>query len=203
MLTTARHQQGMTLIEIMVALAVFGLLVLMAAPSFSTWIQNTRIRTTAESIQNGVQTARTEALKRNTAVEFALTSLLAAGTDADWVVRCVTAVDDLDGDGVADCPGAAVAPAPSVTPDAITQRPATEGSRNVVITSANTTIAFLGTGRVTPTPAAVIAINVTNPSAGSCVADSGSIRCLRVTVSPGGQVRMCDPAFSSSDPRGC
>jgi hypothetical protein len=29
------------------------------------------------------------------------------------------------------------------------------------------------------------------------------MRCLRVEVGIGGQVRMCDPSLASTDPKGC
>ena len=205
MLRTRTGFSGFSLTELMVTVAIVAILMSLAAPSFSTWIQNSRIRTTAESIQNGLQLARVEALKRNAAVEFVLTSLAAAGTDADWVVRCVVAADDSDGDGVADCPGVSVSPAPAVSPDAISQRPSAEGSRGIAVAAGASTFIFSGTGRVTPAPVVVIAIDISNPSGGNCVAASGPMRCLRVTVSPGGQVRMCDPSIplSSPDPRRC
>lgn len=64
--------KGVTLIELMIAITIFGLLIAMALPSYARWIQSTQIRTAAESIQNGLQLARGEAVRRNTAVSFTL-----------------------------------------------------------------------------------------------------------------------------------
>lgn len=68
---TLRRQAGMTLVELMIGLAVFGILVMMALPDYTAWIQNTKIRNAAESVQNGLQLARAEAIRRNTDVTFA------------------------------------------------------------------------------------------------------------------------------------
>ena len=38
---------------------------------------------------------------------------------------------------------------------------------------------------------------------GDCPATAGQRRCLRVVVSAGGQIRMCDPALAASTPQGC
>ena len=87
----------------------------------------------------------------------------------------------------------------------VQQRSANEGTTTVVVDASQSAVVFLGTGGVTPTPPAAIQINVTNPSGGECVtsAGSGSIRCLRVTVSAGGQVRMCDPGLATGSAAAC
>ena len=68
-----RLQAGITLIEVLIAVAIVGLLLAFAAPSATVWIQNTQLRNSAESVLNGIQMARLEALKRNTNVSFQLT----------------------------------------------------------------------------------------------------------------------------------
>lgn len=166
-----RLQRGVSLIELCVGVAIFAVLAAMAAPSFTAWIQSSQIRTAAESIQNGLQLARAEAVRQNASVQFVVDAAYG------WSVGCVTAS--------AACPAV------------IQSRPASEGTLNAVISGAAlpATVVFNGIGRVTP-PAAT-SFDVTNPTGGS------GMRNLRVTVSNGGQVRMCDPALSSSDPRGC
>ena len=47
-------QRGMTMIELMVGIAIVALLLALTAPSFSSWIQSTQIRTAAETLQNGL-----------------------------------------------------------------------------------------------------------------------------------------------------
>lgn len=185
MLAWRTVQLGAGLVEILISFAIIAIVFVMAVPSFSSWIQGSQIRTAAEAIQNGLQLARGDAVRRNTRVQFVL------GTTSSWTVGCATPVADLDGDGLADCPAT------------IQSRPAAEGSSNAVVTAPQTTVTFTGLGRVTPVPAGSIAFDISNPSGGACAAAAGPMRCLRVEVSSAGQIRMCDPALAGTDPRGC
>jgi type IV fimbrial biogenesis protein FimT len=80
----------MTLIEIMVAVTIVVILLAAAMPSFSEWIQNSKIRTAAESIQNGISLARSEAVHRNTVAQFV--SCGGASGDPSWDVIVASAV---------------------------------------------------------------------------------------------------------------
>ena len=60
------------MIEMMIGVALLGILFGLAAPNFKAWLMNSRIRNAAESIQNGLQRARAEAVAQNTNVEFVL-----------------------------------------------------------------------------------------------------------------------------------
>lgn len=70
------------MLELAIALTVLAVLLLMALPSYSTWIQNSQIRTAAESVESGLQLARAEAIRRNAQVSFTLTG-------NDWSVDVV------------------------------------------------------------------------------------------------------------------
>ncbi len=63
LLMSRAAQSGISLIEVMVAVAIIGVLMALGMPAYSTWIQNTQIRTAAEAILNGLQTARNEAIR--------------------------------------------------------------------------------------------------------------------------------------------
>ena len=206
--------RGFSLIEMMITLAITGILLALGASSYQGWISNVRIRTTGEAIQNGLQLARGEAVRRNTQISFQLMSgvdngcLLSAPNTpigSDWVVSF-------------DPPASACAAAPlneafritdaanNPPPRIIQVRSATEGSRNVVVSAAQTQFVFNGLGRLVANPGGnPVPIDVTNPVAGGCVAAAGQVRCLRVTVSPGGQIRLCDPAYPTggTDPQRC
>jgi type IV fimbrial biogenesis protein FimT len=61
----------------MIVIAIFSITLTFGVSSYRAWVQNSQIRNAAESIQNGIQRARGEAVKRNANVEF---SLLAASS---------------------------------------------------------------------------------------------------------------------------
>ena len=176
-------QSGFSLVELMVVVVVIGVTAAAALPSYRVWIQNTRIRATAESIQNGLQKAKTEALRHNARVNFTLNA------DASWSVACVTPVADLDGDGFDDCP-ANIESAPA------------ESSGNIAINtdSGNMAITFTNFGTRDATLAANEFGQITIDMTSMDVADS---RDLAVNVGVGGNVKMCDPNVAAPDPRAC
>ena len=67
-----RHQRAFTLVELMIVVAILGILLALGVPAFSEWNRNTRIRNQAESLMSGLQIARAEAVKRNRHVIFQL-----------------------------------------------------------------------------------------------------------------------------------
>lgn len=164
-----------------------------------SWYQNAQIRAISESILNGLQTARVEAIRRNGLVRFQLVSELSdtcALTTAgkNWVISR-DSVEGKCGHG----------PSEEDDPRIIQSASASFASNSLVLSADESTIAFNGLGRVTPAVAANIDFDISYPSAGKCAAapDGGKLRCLRITVSPWGQVRMCDPKLDSDDPQGC
>lgn len=183
MLRPRRGNDGITLIELMVGIAIVAIVLALGAPSFASFIQNSKIRNAADAMVNGLNLAKAEAVRRNTQVKFSL-----SGTDSSWQVGCATAS--------ADCP------------DSIQGRSASEGSTGISVTATDSELAFDGYGRVATALAsgANATFDLGNPAGGTCVAAGGAMRCLRVVVSVGGQIRMCDPALTlskPSDPQAC
>jgi type IV fimbrial biogenesis protein FimT len=203
------HQRGVSLIEAMVALVIMGVLLAMAVPNFSSWMAGTRIRSTAEGVLAGLQYARSEATTRNTQVRFQLTTSLDATcqrslTSGNWVVDVVDA--DASADSVENKCNSA--PSDSVAPSILQLRSVTETGAGVVVTADSSQAVFNGLGRQVPiapaTTTAAITIDIAPASTvGSCVANGGKVTCLRISVTPGGLVRMCNPSAASGDPQAC
>jgi type IV fimbrial biogenesis protein FimT len=183
-------QRGFTLIELLITITILGILFAAAIPNYRAWIQNTQIRSAAESLQAGLNLARSEAVRRNTRVEFVLTNstpdesnvgtVTASTAGVNWLVRQFESTTYAASDFIQSKTGA-------------------EGASQVTVGADASSIAFSGLGRAS----APLTINLTNPSAGTCAALGGNARCLRINVSIGGQVRMCDPSVTGTDTRAC
>ncbi|OWW18679.1 GspH/FimT family pseudopilin [Noviherbaspirillum denitrificans] len=190
-----RPQRGLSLVELMIAFTIGGMLLMAGIPAFTSWIQNAQNRTAAESVVNGLQLARLEAVRRSAEVRFEL-------TDADglvaWNVGCAVAT--------AECPSTiqrrktaeGTVNARAGVSTAILPNPLPPGYFDTAIaagTGLPASVSFNGLGR--PAVDDVTRIDITN-------ATSVSARRYVVTVSAGGQIRMCDPALKFSDnPQGC
>lgn len=199
-----RKQYGFTLLETMVVVSIITILALVAGPNLSTWLDNIRIRSAADALQEGLQTARAEAIKRNQNITFWLVSSTAlnqvdntctlTSTSGSWVVS-VTDPSMRCGD----------APSVNSAPRIVAARGVGDSGARVDVnalqadgTTAGTSVTFNGFGRVTnATPIARIDITGVN--------DDVTYRNLRLMISPAGQIRMCDPSIgsTSSDPRKC
>ena len=69
----SRFARGFTLIEMMVVVAVTGILLAIAMPSFRDLIGSQKVKSTASTLQAALLLTRSEALKRNTNVTLAPT----------------------------------------------------------------------------------------------------------------------------------
>ncbi|MGL6160036.1 GspH/FimT family pseudopilin [Microbulbifer sp.] len=92
-------QGGFTLIELMVTIAVFAIVVTIAAPSFSAMINNNRSVALGEELAGALNYARSEAVKRGARVSICASSNGTGCTGADtwnqgWIVFADSATSD-------------------------------------------------------------------------------------------------------------
>lgn len=88
-----RHlrQRGLTLIELMVALAIGAMLMFAAAPQFGEFVSNSRLREAGNVLYTQALYAQSEALKRNGTVRLAIDGAAVTVSDvgADETLRTV------------------------------------------------------------------------------------------------------------------
>lgn len=198
------RQRGVSLIEMMIGITIAALLMMIGLPSMVTWLNNSQIRTAGETLLAGLTLARVEAVKRNTTVRFQLVSDLTSAcalttSGTSWVVS----LEDPSG----NCDDA---PSETTSPKIVQAKSGSEGTTHVAVAASGAaTVHFNGLGRVTsPSGAAnMTQILISNPGGGVCQhldATNGTMRCLRIDISTGGEVKMCDPAVTdATDPRKC
>ncbi|WP_242499992.1 Tfp pilus assembly protein FimT/FimU [Methylibium sp. Pch-M] len=188
--------RGFTLVELMVTITLLAILLAVAAPSFASWIRNTRVRTTSQVLQDGLRLAQAEAVRRNRTVSFFLTNVAnptatsaAAANGSNWGVRTLTLITGETAELVRSGALAGVVAGVNIT-----------GPSAVCFNAAGQQVANAAEG---------CAIDPTAPTVTYDIAHGGTVagvdRALRVTASLGGRVRMCDPAktLSATNPDGC
>ena len=174
-------QRGMSLVEILVVMTVLGILLSLGFPTFQAAVDNSRVRSGGESILNGLQLARAEALKSNETV-------------------CFVSIDDTNGNdtnGLSWCVRRGNG-ACGVNEVARHESSLVGRTQSGLIAGA-LPLCYNGMGG-RPLGSVALTLDLT-PVASS--ADADLLRTLSVRVSALGQVRFCDPGLANTDPRSC
>jgi len=205
--------RGFTLVEVMITITVLGILLAIGLPSMRQMLQNSQVRTAAETTLAGLQFARTEAIRRNESIRFQFVSDLTSGctvsaSGTSWVVnlagggtpagKCDTTPID---------PSTATSSLASGNPGILQVKSGAESTAKATISAtsggaAANLVTFNGVGRATT--GSVDTINIQHVSDACDTATGGTVRCLRILVSTGGIIKMCDPSRTdTTDPRFC
>ena len=213
-------ERGVSLIELVIGMAILGLFVTQALPSFNAFMINQRIRSAAEAMASMLQRARVEAIQRNQEVEFITFDRLINATDNTYA-QAITAVAGGDhwalrttnssGNYFAIASRSSAESSPesaSVRNSNMDINNVRQSSTLIRATSTVSSVTFNALGAASNIGSTAnfefIRYNPNNQPAYQCAQNSGPIRCLRVTVSSAGQVRLCDPAVAASaDTRKC
>jgi type IV fimbrial biogenesis protein FimT len=166
----AKSAKGFSVIEMMFAVALTGVLFGIAIPMFKQPIQNYRIKTQAESVLNGLKLARSTAVQRNENIRFEL--IRPSNTSSlEWNVKA-----ERDGTLIQSS---------SISDDTHTVAFSTLPSHATVLT-------FNGLGTVVA-PEKASSIQAINVDTGPSIVAAADRRDLSIRIFPGGMIRMCDP----------
>jgi prepilin-type N-terminal cleavage/methylation domain-containing protein len=179
--------RGFSLIELMIAVVIFGFLILLAGPMYSDFIANSRIRNAGEALLNGVRQTQAEAVRRNTPAWFVLDPAVG------YKVYALNPDDGANDDG-----SDAAHPWP-VTPFVF----ADQGGADVSVSGGGlTTVTFDGLGRIIPNvdaTASLTQIDITSTK----VSNPRNLRVVVQALGGSGGTKLCDRAMPSTDPAGC
>jgi len=203
MLTPHRSGRGVSLIELMIGLALLAFILMMGVPAFGTFLQNQKLRDAATTTLAEAHYARAEAIRLNSTVELVF-SEDEPDTSTFAGVAPSTSGRNLLIRGNVYNPSTAQAEMKML--DVKLQR---EGSGQTDPSATGVQLAS-STGLIEFTPlggttlAADETIQITNPAGGECKSAGGTMRCLNVVITRGGQIRLCDPAVTTAgDTRSC
>jgi len=173
--------RGFTLIELMIALTIFGLLLMLAGPMYGQFMANHQIRNATDAFLNGVQQAQAAAVRGNTLARLVIDPT--TGTGGYKVYQTI--------DG-----------AESATPVQVFN--VNDGAPNATVATLPgdaRQVTFDGFGRIVPNvdaSATLTCVKVTHPLTGT--------RQLNVAISSAGLgvgTKLCDPAVAAGDPLSC
>lgn len=192
------RSRGFTAVELVAVLLVMAVVVGVGAPLMGEWIRNNKVRAVANTLQNGLRTAQTEAIRRSQQVVFILTDdkvdqdadVTAAANGKYWAVYTVPIPDSDDSVELVDT---------GVISDI--------GAGVTISGPASVCFSSLGRMHANSAPGieeATCALPTGGATQTYGVAMDGTTREYSVLVGVGGQVRMCDPTKDlATAPDGC
>lgn len=201
MLSRSNRRSGFSLIELMVAISLIGLLLALGVPAIGKWTADTRARGTAEQLASALRLAQASAITRNRTSMFALTNAApaynaaAVANGVNWFVSLLPS--GLSGEAAS-------------SKDLL--QSATVAQQNHVTLTGPALVCFdaLGQQVAVGDAATGLAAACSPPGADAggltsyLVSRTDATRQFKVLVYRGGRIRLCDAAKQLANaPDGC
>lgn len=203
MLNLHPKERGVSLIELMIGLAILAFVLMMGVPAFGTFLQNQKLRDAATTTFAEANLARAEAIRLNSTVQLVFTE------DEPDISTFKDAASSISGRNLLVRGNVYNPTTGQAEPKMLDVKLRREGSGQTDPDAAGVQVAST-TGLIEFTPlggtnlVADETIQITNPAGGECKSAGGTMRCLNVVITRGGQIRLCDPAVTTAgDTRSC